>query len=355
MGWGVLCLDPHEFISTTTFVETWGGLLAPNIRFRDITPSVREVQDNPVPDSRPLIPFPPQQDEPSDSSEGIDGLTDEDSLHEAVAYTTLELPVAPTAGTDSADSSFVDELSTHEEEPSADQKSIRIAEAKEHGIEDNDSDRAVPLNIRPMEENDTVWEGPLKIGIERSKTNENPFAVFHTTAQSMRLFVNPMDQIEISCQLRKPLCQTTLGGEHTAIHGAERLNMVTHVPELGVVIAGSAGGRVAILSLTRREITQDLAFRLDHILPFKRQEDRKERPFCALVGVAIAPLQGFELPSDEFRSHGIDRNESWRSFSRTGREYRLMLTYLDGSVLSYKVARALYPREDRGFNPLFER
>jgi hypothetical protein len=156
----------------------------------------------------------------------------------------------------------------------------------------------------------------------------------------------------VNCLLRKPLWQAT-SPLHAIINRVDRLNLVAHVPELGVIVAGSGVGRVAVLSVTRNEVTQELAFRLDHTLPFKSQEQQNERPLSFLTGVAIGPMQGFQTTSDEFRSRGMDRNESSRAYSRTGRPYRLMLTYLDGTVLSYKVVRALYPREYLAFMPIF--
>ncbi|KAJ9641922.1 hypothetical protein H2199_005136 [Coniosporium tulheliwenetii] len=103
----------------------------------------------------------------------------------------------------------------------------------------------------------------------------------------------------------------------------DRMNMCVQVPELGVVIAASGKGRAAIFSLTQKGVAPDVtyAFRLDHIVPFTAQETARKRPWTALVGVAVGPVQG--------------------TLGQQGRarKWRLLLMYVDHSVLSYELGR----------------
>lgn len=77
----------------------------------------------------------------------------------------------------------------------------------------------------------------------------------------------------------------------------DRFNMVKYVPELGLVVAASQKGRVAIISLTWQEEI-GYAFRLDWIVPFYTQERDDGRPMIPLLGLAVSPMPGFEIPQD---------------------------------------------------------
>lgn len=77
----------------------------------------------------------------------------------------------------------------------------------------------------------------------------------------------------------------------------DRFNMVKYVPELGLVVAASQKGRVAIISLTWQEEI-GYSFRLDWIVPFYTQERNDERPMIPLLGLAVSPMPGFEIPQD---------------------------------------------------------
>ncbi|KAJ9657347.1 hypothetical protein H2198_004358 [Neophaeococcomyces mojaviensis] len=172
----------------------------------------------------------------------------------------------------------------------------------------------------------------------------------------------------------------------------DRLNMLHKIPELGVVLVATQTGRVAVLALTRRH-DGILGFRVDWVLPTKRQETRGLRPnLCALIGMAIGPVQGRWLPEfsksdNDDRPHPQDglidgvwtsfdpdmvtlrcsptpsEKKAWkngdgpdpkvehRSWRKTpgeipswraienSRRYRIMLTYSDMSVLTYEIWR----------------
>lgn len=75
------------------------------------------------------------------------------------------------------------------------------------------------------------------------------------------------------------------------LQNMNRLNMMHMIPELGILLIATQAGRVAVCSLTRKEDL--LGFRLDWVLPTKRQERSGRRPdLCTLVGMAVAPVQG---------------------------------------------------------------
>ncbi|KAI5920039.1 hypothetical protein F4810DRAFT_713910 [Camillea tinctor] len=109
----------------------------------------------------------------------------------------------------------------------------------------------------------------------------------------------------------------------------ERLSNLIHVPELSIVVAGSLCGRVALVTLTRPVYENSpfkRGFKIEAILPTKKDEDSQLRPICPLLGVAIAPMpcSGKLGKADE---------------PLGTRGYRLMLHYYDLRILSYEVYR----------------
>jgi len=61
-------------------------------------------------------------------------------------------------------------------------------------------------------------------------------------------------------------------------------------------------------------------FRLDHILPFRSQEERHERPETWLAGIAVGPVQGM-------------------LGGKTARRWRLLMVFMDHSILSYELGK----------------
>ncbi|KAI1356679.1 hypothetical protein F5Y01DRAFT_1464 [Xylaria sp. FL0043] len=107
----------------------------------------------------------------------------------------------------------------------------------------------------------------------------------------------------------------------------ERLANLIHVPELSLVVAGSQCGRVALITLTRPEYPRysfKRGFKVEFVLPKTIDEDRRIRPTCLLLGVAIGPI---------FSSGGTNGE------SLGNRRYRIMLHYYDHRILSYEVYR----------------
>ncbi|KAL4976484.1 hypothetical protein BDW66DRAFT_159669 [Aspergillus desertorum] len=82
-----------------------------------------------------------------------------------------------------------------------------------------------------------------------------------------------------------------------SIRGFDRFNMVKYVPEHGIVVAASQKGRAAIIALTESPTT-GRAFRVDWIVPLESQEKYGERPLFPLLGISVAPMQGFEVQPD---------------------------------------------------------
>ncbi|KAJ6150978.1 hypothetical protein N7470_007572 [Penicillium chermesinum] len=128
-----------------------------------------------------------------------------------------------------------------------------------------------------------------------SATSPTLFPVLHLSEHHISLAPYPLDS-EYQLISRNVLFQRFSYSVEISAH-CDRFNMVKYVPELKLVIAASQKGRVAILSLTwHHEI--GFAFRVDWILPFASQERRDERPMIPLLGIAVSPMPGFEVPHD---------------------------------------------------------
>lgn len=171
----------------------------------------------------------------------------------------------------------------------------------------------------------------------------------------------------------------------------DRLNMIQKIPELGILLVATQAGRAAVCSLTRQDDL--LGFRVDWVLPTKKQERSGRRPhLCALIGMAVAPIQGRGKHRDDageedermmvkdgvidgvkttfdpnmvvlrHRPTSKERQaqkagksvepkleaRSWESTLRDipawqavehSTRYRVMLTYTDLSVLTYEISR----------------
>lgn len=118
-------------------------------------------------------------------------------------------------------------------------------------------------------------------------------------------------EFDITC--RNALHQETSFGDDTSIL-CDRFNMVKYVPELGLVVAASQKGRVAIISLTRHH-ELGYSFRVDWILPFCTQEQNQDRPRTPLLGLTVSPMPGFEIPPDiPSIPRGVDPQD-WAEFN----------------------------------------
>ncbi|KAI0878901.1 hypothetical protein GGS24DRAFT_313092 [Hypoxylon argillaceum] len=116
----------------------------------------------------------------------------------------------------------------------------------------------------------------------------------------------------------------------------ERFSNLLHVPELSLVVAGSMCGRVALITLTRPSnpfYSFRRGFKVEAILPRFTDEERRLRPMCLLLGVAIGPI-----PLD-----GGGKTRRDRILGE--RRYRIMLHYYDHRILSYEVYRNMMTSE----------
>lgn len=129
---------------------------------------------------------------------------------------------------------------------------------------------------------------------------------------------------------------------------SERVTMSLHVPELGLVVIGSLNGRVALLSLTKPPNKHGFgprlsgatsaapggavrirrAFRVEAVLPRRRDEQARLRPWCTLHGIAISPVPSSHATGLDLLSRGC-RVQAWR----------LILHYLDHTILMYDISR----------------
>lgn len=109
----------------------------------------------------------------------------------------------------------------------------------------------------------------------------------------------------------------------------DRMNMIKYIPELGIVVAASQKGRVAIITLTWQEEIGH-SFRVDWILPFSSQDQglvypRDQR--VPLMGMAVSPMPGFEMPQDIPCIPRDVNPKDWLQF-----DYRLLNPENDESV-----------------------
>ncbi|KAF2230573.1 hypothetical protein EV356DRAFT_536287 [Viridothelium virens] len=211
--------------------------------------------------------------------------------------------------------------------------------------------------------------------------------------------LGPVLSFDFSSQLPQPFCPIQI--LHNPLRESfafssffpqcERLNMVNEVPELGIVVVGCGKGRAAIIQLIKHsvqsprhspktdnmrlkirprkqfkpseesllmdcspnqklggrrdarnsppsgqnrklhrqssQIQEDQSaavqlrnheiytFRLAHKIPFEEQEQSRERPPIPLAGMAVGPIQG------------------------STQRWRVLLTYLDGTILTYELCR----------------
>ncbi|CAG8088577.1 unnamed protein product [Penicillium olsonii] len=154
---------------------------------------------------------------------------------------------------------------------------------------------------------------------------QNPqfYPVIHFSEHDISLASYPCDaRLQILAQ--SPLTNTA--PRNLRIHqSCDRMNMIKYIPELGLIIAASQEGRVAIISLTwQAEIGH--SFRIDWIVPFDSQVTDPDYPKVPLMGMAVSPMPGFEQPPDiPCIPRDVDPKE-WLKF-----DYRLLNPEKDAS------------------------
>ncbi|KAL2855419.1 hypothetical protein BJY01DRAFT_204115 [Aspergillus pseudoustus] len=121
------------------------------------------------------------------------------------------------------------------------------------------------------------------------------FPILHFSHTDIRLIPHPFASnptVVCGAPLRQPFTHPI-----ASIRGFDRFNMVQYIPEHGIVVAASQKGRAAVIALTESR-TSGPAFRVDWIVPLESQEKYGERPLVPLLGMAVAPMQGFEIMPD---------------------------------------------------------
>ena len=113
---------------------------------------------------------------------------------------------------------------------------------------------------------------------------------------------------------------------------------VESIPELGLVVVGNQAGDVALLTANYEPEDDRYSYELDAILPTEAQRSKKQKPeIYPLMGIAVGPVQGqlgtSYSPSPE--AHELDTS----SLPRSERRYRLLLTYIDLTILSYELSQ----------------
>ena len=176
-----------------------------------------------------------------------------------------------------------------------------------------------------------------------------PFAIFHTGLDFANLhrppFRSPLHKWDSVVTCQDP-CHQHPPPRFYWLAPYDRLHLTHHIPDLDVIVTATAVGRAAIFSLTRKAKVHDstikgeqqqeeLAMRLDWVIPFASQEARRERPPTVLIGIATAPLQGLEKPP-YYSPAGTSNGATKRSPKK---RWRLFLTYEDHTVLSYELWR----------------
>ena len=166
-----------------------------------------------------------------------------------------------------------------------------------------------------------------------------PFNVLQTEERDIHMFRD----IRFDADLKRPppdsshsqvLCQQALHQKmppgFNNLAQMERLNMMTQIPELGVVVIGNQVGRVGILTMTRWEAQKQSGYKIECILPFNSEERKGMRPRWPLMGMAVGPVQGQETALTQ---------ESPRMGAQPPRRFRLLMLYSDHTILSYEISR----------------
>jgi hypothetical protein len=306
MGWSILCLDYRAFRPVRTTKQFLGCQPLKNPFAWNISPCFQSIQNCSLRlQGRPLHG---------------PGNTAPDTRTRRQHRSAVTLNVT-------ADGENIAETegSENQEEPNG----------SEEFSEDSDS---IESNSSGSEEGILFGKLPVQ-DLERL-----PFLLFWTSDLDL-LLTSPHFDLRAT-YLRKALEQ------HPPIENPyrlDRLNMVTQIPELGIIVAASQIGRVALITLTRRNNHKwEYGFRIDSIVPFESQESAGHRPDTQLLGVAVAPIQGQQLKpesilDDDTQAGGDDQQRSTHSAAPASRRYRLMLTYYDMTVLSYEIGR---PQDD---------
>lgn len=153
--------------------------------------------------------------------------------------------------------------------------------------------------------------------------------VLHLSASNIRLINMPHAPIP-HVFFNRP-CETYWPPGLAWMYNMDRLNMSAYLPELGVVVAASQTGKVAIITLTKRAETGCLGFRVDWTIPFFDQIRKKQRPDKPLLGLAVGRMQGLFKDTDD----SYDDAEKMTSTSKHAASPGLTSQFVDGIARSF--------------------
>ncbi len=343
-----MCLDTHAFRLTQSSREAFG--CAPECRrgLADISATRSDVPDASIWHSgfsRHSIPLSAVEAGDDDDDQDDPYMDDSDELDEDVDESELFDYTDEEAGDDDSETYAVEAEEGHHTgvqpptEPHTAQSSLHPLSLNPNvTVQFETSPRRVP--VRQMMDRART---ELAVRDKFSESKQPSFAVIHTSETNIRFLQDAMKDPTVI--FRHPLIQN-LPPNLQALARFDRLNMLAQIPELGVVAIATQTGRVGLLALTRMPSSKQLAFRLDAIVPFESQELEGCRPDAPLLGMALGPIQGRELSSEDAGSDNpsVDgQSEMWRGVE-CSRRYRLMLTYYDHTVLSYEIDRTTTAR-----------
>ncbi|KAL4939573.1 hypothetical protein BDV06DRAFT_198598 [Aspergillus oleicola] len=181
---------------------------------------------------------------------------------------------------------------------------VREVEALLEEHLDSDDEEHIGLIARDQEmdeSSDVQWDSEGTSDDEHTAyqvcnppPSEN-FPILHFSHTNIHLIPHPF-ALTASVVCSEPLCQP-FTQPIISLRNSDRLNMVKYIPEHGIVVAVTQKGRAAIIALTESK-SCGRTFRVDWIVPFESQEKYGERPLTPLLGMSVAPMQGFEVPPD---------------------------------------------------------
>lgn len=325
-GWGVVCLDPLSCRLSSTVSETFGC--------HDVSYCPRTDLSFGTPGAI------------YNNSTSTDAVPDSSTYHPV--YAVLSNGPRPAGITPLAGAQLLAQLlESDDEDPDEEDEYEEPEDMASHSVVLQDSTPFMADNLNtemtPMETDEDL--PTLQASISRSKRRIStlPFHVFQTARFDFRLMsdIRYGSVVEEGATCDTVLCQKALyqkippGFRHPGY--VERLNMVLQIPELGLVAVAHQGGRVALLTMTKRAKNDQFGFRLEWLLPFRAQEDAGQRPDVALMGMAIGPVQG----CGRISSSSTDEPRDQKGFVNGTQRYRLLLTYYDHTILSYEIRRSV--------------
>lgn len=363
----MLCLDPGAFKVTSGLVETYGSSRVSTTKPVDTTCCRQEVKDSSYmfgfhvltndqaafvvgggDDDALLEEAEEDQDfevtsdiedeGDEDDDDGGDGDEDIDEVAQGAGAAVFNMSSLPDQHTQDLQvqaflqGGLIDPFDPQFSSPGIDDQP-EVEDILEEGQDSHDEEERADGNAK---------EGQDAAYVQHRNPDPPRFSIVHTTEVSVRLLSTPCAGPTAYC--RRALHQDVPAALHF-LTPLERLNMISYVPELSLLVVGNQMGRVGLFTLTC-DPEDDVGLRLEFLLPFASQEREGMRPGRPLLGVAIGPIQGREKVLDP---HGFDetsprrnREQLWNRVEKT-RRYRLMLTYNDFTVLSYEIGRDDHP------------